>query len=90
MRKFTELVQIKLGLKVGRVTIQRILKQKEEFLAVPEHYRATRFRGITEVQSDFEKRLYQTFLQKKRRTGFNYETIKILGLKILMEEDDYD
>ena len=90
MRKFTELVQIKLGLKVGRVTIQRILKQKEEFLAVPEHYRSTRSRGITEVQSDFEKHLYQTFLQKKRRTGFNYETIKILGLKILLEKDEYD
>ena len=90
MRKFTELVQIKLGLKVGRVTIQRILKQKEEFLAVPEYYRSTRCRGLTEVQSDFEKHLYETFLQKKRRTGFNYETIKILGLKILLEEDGYD
>ena len=33
MRKFTVLVQIKLGLKVGRVTIQRILNEKQKFLA---------------------------------------------------------
>ena len=42
MRKFTDLVEIKLGLKVGRSTIQRIVKIKEELLAIPEHYRTTR------------------------------------------------
>ena len=90
LQKFADLVEIKLSLKVGRSTIHIIIKSKEEILAIPEHYRNTRHRGISEVQSDFEKHLYREFVQKKRRTGFNYYTIKCLGMKLMMDVDDYD
>ena len=70
LRKFADLVEIKLGLKVGRSTIQRIVKSKEELLAIPEHYRTTRHRGIPEVQTDFEKHLYRESLSDEQLRQF--------------------
>ena len=37
LRKLADLVEIKLGLKVARSTIHRIVKSKEEILAIPGH-----------------------------------------------------
>ena len=90
MRKFTDLVETKLGLTASRATVQRILKTKENLLAIPEHYWRTRCRSISEVQCDFEKKLYIEFVKGKKRTGFNYETIKTLAFKLLRDCDEYD
>ena len=89
MRKFTDLVEIKLGLIVSRATIQRIIKEKSKILAVPEHYWATKTRPFSDLQAEFEQHLYKEFVRTIRRTGFAYETVKTLGKKILQKDDEF-
>ena len=60
-RKFTEKVKFRLNLSVSRSTVQRIIKDKDRILSVPEKYRASCKHNVDKLQQEFETVLLSSF-----------------------------
>ena len=88
-RGFPAKVKSRLNLTVGRTSLQRIIKEKEKILSVPEKYRKTSFRHTSQVRQRFENELFHQFIRFEKGKGFSHKTIQTLGQKIMEENEEF-
>ena len=88
-RGFPAKVKSRLNLDVGRSSLQRIIRDKEKILSIPEKYRKFWCRETSQIRHKFEKKLFEQFILVKQEKGFNFKTVHTLGMEILEGNEEF-
>ena len=68
-------MNFRLNISVSRATVQRIFKDRDRIISVPEKYRPSWSHKVNPIQHDFETELYAEFIRLLEKVKKIFEKI---------------